>query len=99
MFDVCKNNTNILPLRVQSEETFRGHLLIAFIASVVVKKLQEDLRSTSLNPASTFQLLKNQKCKMSTNLIIRQEAVKKVNDLYKKFGMKYLKTINFSKKG
>ena len=41
VFDVCKNNTKMLPIRTQSEETFRGHLVLAFIASVIVKMLQE----------------------------------------------------------
>ena len=93
VFDLCKNNTNMLPLRVHTEETFRGHLLIAFVASVIAKKLQEALKDTSLNPASAFQLLRNQKCKVFADRIIPQEAVKKVNDLYKKFGMKSPKTI------
>ena len=93
VFDLCKNNTNMLPLRVHTEETFRGHLLIAFVASVIAKKLQEELKDTSLNPASAFQLLRNQKCKVFADRIIPQEAVKKVNDLYKKFGMKSPKTI------
>lgn len=94
VFDLCKNNTNMLPLRVRSEETFRGHLLIAFVASVIAKKLQEDLKDTSLNPASAFQLLRNQKCKVFADLIIPQEPVRKANDLYKKFGMKSPKTIS-----
>lgn len=93
VFDLCKNNTNMLPLRVRSEETFRGHLLIAFVASVIAKKLQDELKDTSLNPASAFQLLRNQKCKVFDDVIIPQEAVKKVNDLYKKFGMKSAKII------
>jgi hypothetical protein len=64
-----------------------------FIASIIAKKLQEELKDTSLNPASAFQLLRNQKCKVFADTIIPQEAVKKVNDLYKKFGMKSPKTI------
>lgn len=36
LFDVCKNYTKILPLRTHSEKTFRGHLMLTFMASVVL---------------------------------------------------------------
>ena len=94
VFDLCKNNTNMLPLRVQTEETLRGHLLIVFIATMIAMKIQEELKDTSLNPASAFQLLRNQKCKVFSDQIIPQEALRKVNDLYRLFGIKSLKTIS-----
>ena len=31
IFDFAKNYTKLLPLRVQSEETFNGHLLLSYI--------------------------------------------------------------------
>ncbi|MDR1298327.1 MAG: transposase, partial [Deltaproteobacteria bacterium] len=44
VIDVRRNNTNLMPLRLQSEDTLRGHLLLAFTASAIIKKLQEDVR-------------------------------------------------------
>jgi hypothetical protein len=87
VFDICKNNTNMLPLRVQKEETFRGHLLIAFLASVIVKMLQQDVRETAYTPESAQQVLRNQKCKVFEDCVITQEATKKANDVYKFFKM------------
>lgn len=51
-------------------------------------------KDTSLNHASAFQLLMNQKCKVFANIIIPQEAVRKVNDLYRMFGLKSPQTIS-----
>jgi hypothetical protein len=85
IFDIGKNYADMLPLRVQNEDTFRGHLLMTFIASVVVKKLQDDLKGTVFNPISLFMSLRNQKCKVYSNSIIVQEAFKKANDIYKHF--------------
>jgi hypothetical protein len=85
LFDIGKNYADMLPLRVQNENTFRGHLLITFIASAVVKKLQDDLKETAYNPISVFMNLRNQKCKIYDDCIIVQEAFKKVNDVYKYF--------------
>ncbi len=31
VFGICKDYTNMLPLRVQSEKTLRGHLILSFI--------------------------------------------------------------------
>jgi hypothetical protein len=85
IFDIGKNYADMLPLRVQNEDTFRGHLLMTFIASVVVKKLQDELRDTTFNPISLFMNLRNQKCKVYDKNVIVQEAFKKANDIYKHF--------------
>jgi transposase len=85
LFDIGKNYAGMLPLRVQNEDTFRGHLLMTFIASAVVKKLQDSLKETAYNPISVFMNLRNQKCKVYDDYIIVQEAFKKANDVYKYF--------------
>lgn len=48
LFDVCKNYTKILPLRVHKEETFRGHILMTFLASAVLTVLQQEMVGQSL---------------------------------------------------
>jgi len=56
---------------------------MTFIASVVVKKLQDKLKDSVYNPISMFLNLRNQKCKVYDDMIIPQEAYKKANDVYK----------------
>jgi len=85
VFDIGKNYADMLPLRVQSEDTFRGHLLLTFIASAIIKKLQIRLKDSPYSPISLFANLRNQKCKVYDNIIITQEAFKKANDCYKLF--------------
>jgi len=85
IFDIGKNYADMTPLRVQTEETFRGHLLLTFMATVIVKKIQDSLRTTAINPMSLFLTLRNQKCKVFTGKIITQEVFKKANDCYKHF--------------
>ncbi|MDE7479025.1 MAG: hypothetical protein K2M91_13970 [Lachnospiraceae bacterium] len=31
VFDTGKNNADLLPLRIQNEDAFRGHLMLTFI--------------------------------------------------------------------
>jgi hypothetical protein len=88
IFDLGKNYADMLPLRIRSEETFRGHLLLTFIATVVLKKIQDAVKNTSITPMSLFLNLRNQKCKVYQDKVITQEAFKKANDCYKLFGMK-----------
>jgi transposase len=88
VFDIGKNYADMLPLRVHTEETFRGHLLITFIATVIIKKIQDALKGTPINPQSLFLNLRNQKCKVYQDKVITQEPFKKANDCYKLFGVK-----------
>jgi len=70
------------------EETFRGHLLLTFIVTVLMKQLQDALLRTAYNPISALLNLRNQKCKMFADKIITQETCKKANDIYKLFKIK-----------
>ena len=94
VFDICKNNTNMLPLRIQSEDTFRGHLLLAFAASIVCRKLQEDLKDTRYTPENAMLVLGNHKCKVYDNYVLTQESTAKQNEIYKRFGIKVADTYN-----
>ena len=38
VFDINKNYADMLPIRVQSEEAFAGHMLICFIATAIVQR-------------------------------------------------------------
>lgn len=87
IFDLGKNYADLLPLRVRTEETFRGHLLVTFMATVILKKIQDALKSTAITPMSLFLNLRNQKCKVFQDKVITQEPFKKANDCYKLFGI------------
>lgn len=87
VFDIGKNYAEMLPLRIHSEETFRGHLLLTFIVTVIMKKLQDALKKTSITPMSLLLNLRNQKCKVFKDKIITQEAFKKANECYRIFNI------------
>ncbi|WP_321004342.1 transposase [Eisenbergiella porci] len=88
VFDIGKNNADIVPLRVQNEKTFRGHLMLTFMATAVLQRLQKDIlkkrkKNDKTNPEGAFMKLRNQKCKVYQREIIPQEPVKEVNEVYK----------------
>jgi hypothetical protein len=87
VFDIGKNYADMLPLRVQSEETLRGHLLLTFVATVAMRLLQDKLKNTPYNPLSALMNMRNQKVKVYEKVAVPQEAFKKANDIYKLIGV------------
>ena len=87
VFDIGKNYADFLPVRVQTAEAFRGHLLLTFMATVAVKLIQDKLKGSPYNPISMLLNMRNQKCKVFENAVIPQEAYKKANDCYKLLGV------------
>lgn len=60
VFDLKKNYTAMLPLAVQTEETFRGHMVLTFIATIVAKALTEKLQNTKYPIQPTLSNLATQ---------------------------------------
>jgi transposase len=83
VFDVSKNNVHLLPLRVHNEETFRGHLMLSFIASTAYLFVNQMLNGSSFHADAAFAILRNQKCKVFDDCILPKEINKKMNDIYK----------------
>lgn len=88
VFDISKNYADLLPIRVQTEEAFSGHLLVCFMATAIMQRLQQELlkrrskKAKTLNAESILDYLRNQKCKVYKKYAIPQEPRKEVNAIY-----------------
>lgn len=85
VFELCKQGGKILPLNVEGEATFRGHLMMTFMACAVLKMMSEELKNTSLTTESMFMNLHEQHVIVYDKEFITTEPVKKMNDAYKAF--------------
>ena len=85
VFDVSKNYAELLPLRVHNEDTFRGHLMMSFMATVAYLSINKSLKESPFNAEGAFLILGNQKCKVFDNQILPKEPNRKMNEIYKKF--------------
>ena len=83
VFDISKNNADLLPLRVHGIENFRGHLLLSFIVSAIYIFATKMLVGSDVCATGAYQILRNLKCKVFDDKIIIQEANKKMNDIAK----------------
>lgn len=88
VFDVSKNYASLLPLNVEKEETFRGHLLLTFIATIVLQRLQLQMRQTKYSLDAVLAHMNNQHAKIFQNVVIPSEAVKAQNEIYKHLSIK-----------
>lgn len=102
-FDVSKNYASALPVRTQSEETFRGHLFITFVATSILKRLQYRLiheqkkRDKNLNPVTVLQNLGYQHGSLYEDKLIVEEANSKANQAYRLFGIESPKEVDASR--
>ena len=83
VFDITKNYAEVLPLRVHSEETFRGHLFVSFVAAIACHLMQKLFKDKGTNQMEALRELRNQKCKLYDKVVIPMEPRKKMNDIYK----------------
>ena len=87
IFEICKQGSKILPVSVQSEATFRGHLMMTFMAAAVLKMMSVVLRDTPLTTETAFFNLSHQNALVYENELITNEPVKLMNEAYKIFGI------------
>lgn len=85
IFEICKQGGKILPINVENEATLRGHLMMTFMASAILKMMSEKLKKTSLTMESMFMNLHEQHAIVYEKEFITTEPVKKMNDAYKAF--------------
>lgn len=87
IFKLCKGRCKILPINIQNEATLRGHLLITFIATVLMKMLSDQLKETNITTEMLFMALDQHRAKIYEKKIIVNEATKIMNFAYRKFKM------------
>ena len=94
VFELCKQDEKILPVNVENEKTFRGHLMMTFIAAAVLKLMSGRLSKTSLTTESMFMILHEQHALVYDEEFITTEPVKKMNEAYKAFKLSCPETIS-----
>lgn len=91
VFDISKNYASLLPLHVEKEEKFRGHLLMTFLATVVMQKLQNELKATEFSLDRMLARMRTQKAKVFESVVIPSDPVKEQSRIYKLLQVKPVK--------
>jgi hypothetical protein len=97
-FDFAKNDVDILPLRAHSEETFRGHLLLSFMATVLLiatdRLLKKRKKLSNFSAKIAFHAMRRMKCSVYTHNLVTSEANKIANLIFKELKLELPGTIN-----
>ena len=96
IFKIGKGGGKMLQICVESEETFRGYLLITFITSVILKVLMDRLLDTGYSPEKIFSVLQYQIVQIFPKYLLTSEPVKKMNEIYSQFKIKCPTTIEYT---
>jgi hypothetical protein len=83
VFDVTKTYTNILPLRVHSEEAIRGVLLISFLATIGYTVINQGLSESKISAQLAIRKMHHLKIKIYESAIILDELTKEQKDIFK----------------
>lgn len=94
IFELCKQDCKILPLNIETEATFRGHLMMTFMAAVTLKMMSDKLKKTTLTTTSMFMNLHEQHAIIYDDQFITTEPVRKMNEAYKAFKVQCPATIS-----
>lgn len=84
-FDVSKGASNLTPLRIHSEESLRGHLVLSMIAATLNVYIQNKMNAVYSNREEIFMTLRNQKCILHESKITTSEPQKQANKFYNRF--------------
>jgi hypothetical protein len=83
IFDFAKNDVNLLPLRSNKIETFRGHLMLSFMAVVALLTVRQSLKSrkklANICPVTALKDMRFIKCEVFPDILVVTEGSKYSN--------------------
>ena len=96
IFRLCKHWCRILPADMEKEETLRDHLLMTFMAVIVMKRILDRLSSKSCTPDMLWMALNGHRAHIFENCILVGEPVKVMNDIYKLLNIQVPTTLGYA---
>jgi transposase len=81
IFDLSKTDLDLVPLRTHNEETFRGHLMLTFLSSIVLLQVNRQLVEKKHCAIEAFAVMRNLKCKVYDNEMLVKEPTKKMKNI------------------
>ena len=86
VFDLCKNYAKLLPLSVQKESTLRGHLMMTFVATILLKLIQAELPNGTESIKALLREFGYLSCKLYDKELVTSELSKNTRFVCEKLG-------------
>jgi hypothetical protein len=87
IFDVCKNNTSILPLGCHSVETFRGYIFVRFLSTIAYLTIRKLFNKNKYSIIDAFSSLRYLYCKVYDDYVLVKEPNKKMREILNMFNI------------
>ena len=84
-YDIGKGISRMIPLRVHSEESVKGHLMLSQMAATLNVFIQQKMKKYYDNREEILIALRNQKCEVFDSRVVTREGVRTANEYYKNF--------------
>ncbi len=88
-FGLRKNYDSMLPLNIQKEGMFNGHMMLTFLATIVVKLLQNSLKGIKTPVRAILEILEHHNCVKDGDTFITCEPNEKAREAYDALGIEY----------
>jgi transposase len=92
LFGIAKDDIDILPLRIHSESTLRGYLLINFIALSIYVLLNTAL-GNKYRLEETLSIMRNLKCKIYNDNFLVSERTKQQREILEHLEIQHLENL------
>ena len=83
VFEITKQYANGIPLYCQTEDTFKGHLLLTFIATIILKLLSNALYKTGFSAMDTLITVHDFQCLLYDDEVLTNDAQKEIADPFR----------------
>jgi hypothetical protein len=97
-FDFAKNDVALVPVRTHTDETFRGHLMLSFMATVLLITVRRELKTSKktaeLPAVQALQAMRYIKCDVFQNFLVTTEPSKYANLIMKELKLNVPGIIN-----
>jgi hypothetical protein len=89
LLPLTKNHANTLPVRVQSENIFKGNLLISFIASAALLIINDYIKELNISTVELFEYFYTIKAIVNNDQLIICEGNQEASEIIEKFKLKF----------
>ena len=93
-FDLSRNCTGTPHLSIQKEETFNGHMMLAFIAAIAKRMLINAIGDTTITLEDALEILSLHSCVQYKDKCVACEPSEKAREIYDALGTEYPVTLS-----
>ena len=95
-FDIGKHDASMLPINIQSDDAFLGHMLVSYMSTIVQKVFQQNIaKNFKYSAPSLRRKLRAHKAWLNEKNIVLSDIAGAPVEIYKMLGLKHCQSLNY----